>query len=78
VSASLRLQLGPLGPTLASVQHAQTPDRAARLAIQAIERQLERMVAGQRGESSFGVPSRRRAEVEADRTGAAPPTPDDG
>lgn len=60
IEASLRVQLGPLGPTLTSSQAAQTPDRAAHLAIHAVERQLERLVAGQRGEPSYGVPSRRR------------------
>jgi hypothetical protein len=60
IEASLRVQLGPLGPTLTSRQAAQTPDRAAHLAIQAVERQLERLIAGQRGEPSYGVPSRRR------------------
>jgi ribosome-associated translation inhibitor RaiA len=60
IAASLRVQLGPLGPTLNSSQAARTPDRAAHLAIQGIERQLERLVAGQRGEARFGVPSRRR------------------
>lgn len=60
VTASLRVQLGPLGPTLTSSQSAVAPDAAAREAIHAVERQLERMVAGQRGEPSFGVPSRRR------------------
>ena len=72
VVASLRVQLGPLGPTLASSQAAQTPDRAAHLAIQAIERQLERLVAGQRGEPSYGVPSRRRPGLASDRTEIAP------
>ena len=56
----LRVQLGPLGPTLTSSQAASTPDRAAHLAIQAVERQLERLVAVQRGEPTYGVPSRRR------------------
>ena len=60
IAANLRLRLGPLGPTLTSSQSARTPDQAAHLAIQAIERQLERLVAGQRGEPSYGVPSRRR------------------
>ncbi|MCC7370856.1 MAG: hypothetical protein IT306_20755 [Chloroflexi bacterium] len=60
IVASLRVQLGPLGPTLTSSQAAATPDAAARLAIHAVERQLERMVAVQRGEPSYGVPSRRR------------------
>jgi hypothetical protein len=59
IQASLRVQLGPLGPTLISSQAAPTPDRAAHLAIQAVERQLERLVSGQRGEPSYGVPSRR-------------------
>ena len=77
IVASLRVQLGPLGPTLASSQAALTPDRAARLAIQAVERQLERLVAGQRGEASYGVPSRRRlgmvaVPAEAARPGAPP------
>ena len=62
IVASLRVQLGPLGPTLVSDQTAPTPDAAARVAVHAIERQLERMVSGQRGESSYGVPSRRRIE----------------
>jgi hypothetical protein len=60
IEASLRVRLGPLGPTLTGSQAAPTPDRAAHLAIQAVERQLERLVAGQRGEPSYGVPSRRR------------------
>jgi hypothetical protein len=77
IVASLRVQLGPLGPTLASSQTAPTPDRAAHLAIRAIEHQLERLVAAQRGEPSYGVPSRRRlgaisVPVEAARR-ASPP-----
>jgi ribosome-associated translation inhibitor RaiA len=80
IEASLRVQLGPLGPTLTSSQTAQTPDRAAHLAIQAIERQLERLVAGQRGESSYGVPSRRRLETHRghanDARGDLPPASD--
>jgi hypothetical protein len=79
IAANLRVQLGPLGPTLTSRQAAETPDRAAHLAIQAIERQLERLVAGQRGEASYGVPSRRRpgtasvnTETEHSEVPAAP------
>jgi len=63
VEVHVRLRLGPLGPTLASKHTSQTPDQAARLAIRAIERQLERLVSGQRGEPSYGVPSRRRVDV---------------
>jgi hypothetical protein len=67
ITANLRVQLGPLGPTLTSSQAAPTPDQAAHLAIQAVERQLERLVAGQRGEPSYGVPSRRRLAGIPDR-----------
>jgi ribosome-associated translation inhibitor RaiA len=60
IVASLRVQLGPLGPTLMSRETSTTPDGAAHHAIQSIERQLERLTARQRGEPSYGVPSRRR------------------
>ena len=59
VEADLRLQLGPLGAHLVSRKAAETADRAVHLALGAIERQLERRTAAQRGEPSFGVPSRR-------------------
>ena len=58
--AELRLQLGPLGPSLVSHQQAPSLDRAVKAAIDDLERQLERHLAKQRGEPSFGVPSRRR------------------
>lgn len=80
IVANLRLQLGPLGPTLVSSQAALTPDRAANLAVQAVERQLERMVSGQRGEPSYGVPSRRHTGRRAVRHETAypdEPPPDD-
>jgi len=81
IEASLRLQLGPLGPTLTSRQVATTPDRAARLAIHAVERQLERHVSMQRGEPSYGVPSRRRlgdsAGLDPARQHDGQPEPDD-
>ena len=59
VAADLRVELGPLGPTLVSHQSAETPNQAARRAVEDVERQLERRVAEQRGSSTFGVPSRR-------------------
>jgi len=59
VEVSFRLRLGPLGPHLVSHQTAATPDEAVRLAIDDIERQLERKHAFQRGEQAWGVPSRR-------------------
>ena len=59
VVADLRIELGPLGPTLVSHQAAETPDRAAKLALEDVERQLERRTSEQRGDAAFGVPSRR-------------------
>ncbi len=55
----LRLQLGPLDGHPISHQAAETADDAVRLAVEDIERQLERTLSTQRGEPSFGVPSRR-------------------
>lgn len=68
--AGLRLQLEPLGALLVSHQSAPTAAKAARLAVADIERQLERHVARQRGEASYGTPSRRR--VEEGRPAQAP------
>jgi ribosomal protein L31E len=59
VEANLQVQLGPLGAHVVSHQAAETADRAVRLAVADIERQLERRLASQRGEPSYGVPSRR-------------------
>ena len=60
VIAALRVSLGPLGPALNGSQVAKTPDHATRLAVEAIERQLEGREASQRREATYGVPSRRR------------------
>ena len=68
VEADLRLQLGPLGAHLVACESAETADHATRCAIEAVERQLERCLASQRGESTFGVPSRRRLRQRS-RTG---------
>ncbi len=59
LEADLRVQLGPLGRHLVSHQTAETADHAVRLAAVDIQRQLERQHARQRGEPTFGVPSRR-------------------
>jgi ribosome-associated translation inhibitor RaiA len=59
VRVDLRVQLAPLGPHLVSHQAAETADRAIRLAVEDVERQLERRQAAQRGEPTYGVPSRR-------------------
>ena len=71
VTANLRLQLSPNGQHLISHQAAETADRAALLAIQDVERQLERELSDMRGEHTYGVPSRREpAELR--------PNPPDG
>lgn len=59
VEVDLRIELGPLGPTLVSHQAAQTPDLATKRAVEDVERELERLVSEQRGEAAFGLPSRR-------------------
>ena len=59
VEADLRIELGPLGPTLVSHQAAETPDLAIKRAVEDVERELERQGAEQHGDASFGVPSRR-------------------
>lgn len=58
-TVDLRVQLGPHAGHLISHQAAETLDLAARLATEDVERQLERRLAVQRGEPTFGVPSRR-------------------
>jgi hypothetical protein len=60
VEADLRVQVSPLGNHLISKQAAETANQAVRLAVKDVERQLERRHATQRGEPTFGVPSRRR------------------
>jgi ribosome-associated translation inhibitor RaiA len=59
IEVDLRIELGPLGSHLISHQGAETVDRAVRLAVEDVERQLERHHAQQSGEPTFGVPSRR-------------------
>jgi hypothetical protein len=59
IEANLQVQLGPLGAHLVSHQSAETADRAVRLAVADVERQVERRLGSQRGEATFGVPSRR-------------------
>jgi ribosome-associated translation inhibitor RaiA len=55
----LRVALGPHAGHLVSHQEAETADLAVKLAADDIKRQLERRLSGMRGESSYGVPSRR-------------------
>lgn len=68
VTANLRVQLGPLGTLLISTRDGESAAHAARLAIADVERQLERRLAHERGEASFGVPSRRLPEALRPRT----------
>lgn len=68
VEVDFRLRLGPLGAHLISHQSAASVQRATRLAINDIERQLEREHAKQRGEPTFGVPSRRRPTWQLSET----------
>jgi ribosome-associated translation inhibitor RaiA len=62
VEVDFRLRLGPMGAHLISHQTGPTLLRAVRLAVDDVERQLEREHSKQRGEPTFGVPSRRRLE----------------
>jgi ribosome-associated translation inhibitor RaiA len=64
VEVDLRVELGPLGAHLISHQSAETAVHAVRLAVEDVERQLERRLAKQRGEHSYGVPSRRLPKAE--------------
>jgi hypothetical protein len=59
VRVDLRLALGPLGGHLISHQEGLGADVAVKAAVDDVKRQLERRLSSQRGESSFGVPSRR-------------------
>jgi hypothetical protein len=59
VQADLRVRLGPLGRHLVAHRTAEAPAHAVRLATEDVARQLERQHAVQRGEPTFGVPSRR-------------------
>lgn len=59
VKIDLRLALGPLGGHLVSHQEGPSADVASKAAFGDIKRQLERRLANQRGEASYGVPSRR-------------------
>lgn len=59
VKVDLRLALGPLGGHLVSHQEGPSADVASKAAFNDVKRQLERRLANQRGEASYGVPSRR-------------------
>jgi ribosome-associated translation inhibitor RaiA len=58
-TADVRVQLGVDGVELVSHNSGESAEHAARLAIEDVQRQLERYVANLRGEPSYGTPSRR-------------------
>ncbi len=74
-TADALVSLGVDGIELVSHNQGETADLAARLAIEDIERQLERHMATLRGEPSFGTPSRR--EPKDLRPGTQPADDDD-
>lgn len=59
ITADLKITPGPKLDEIVSHQEAETPDHAVRLAVEDVERQLERFFSALRGEQTFGVPSRR-------------------
>lgn len=69
-TADLLVQLGVDGVELVSHHGGESAEHAARLAIEDVERQLERHVANLRGEPAYGTPSRR--EPRDLRPGAHP------
>jgi ribosome-associated translation inhibitor RaiA len=58
-TADLRVHLGVDELVLVSHQSGETAELAARLAVEDVERQLERHVSTMRGEPAYGTPSRR-------------------
>ncbi len=63
IQVDLRVRIGPSGAHLVSHQQAETVDLALERAVDDVTRQLERHRAQQRGEPSYGVPSRREGSV---------------
>lgn len=59
ITVDLRVMIAPKTNELVSHQSAETAAHAVRLALEDIERQLERRLATLRGEPAYGVPSRR-------------------
>jgi ribosome-associated translation inhibitor RaiA len=59
ITVDLQIVTSPKTEELISHQQAETPEHAVRLAVEDVERQLERRYSALRGESTYGVPSRR-------------------
>lgn len=64
IDVDLRVLLVPHGQHIVSHQSAETADHAVRLAVEDVERQLERHIDSLRGDATFGVPSRREPRSE--------------
>ena len=58
-TADIRVQLGVDGVELVSHNDGESAEHATRLAIEDVERQLERYMSTLRGEATYGTPSRR-------------------
>ena len=58
-TVDLRVNLGVDGDVLVSHQSGESAEHATRLAVEDVQRQLERYVSGLRGEAAYGTPSRR-------------------
>jgi hypothetical protein len=58
-TVDLRVNLGVDGDVLVSHQSGDSAEHATRLAVEDVQRQLERYVSGLRGEAAYGTPSRR-------------------
>lgn len=69
-TVDLRVNVGVDGDVLVSHQSGDSAEHATRLAVEDVERQLERYVSGLRGEAAYGTPSRR--EPRDLRPGAQP------
>jgi ribosome-associated translation inhibitor RaiA len=69
-TVDLRVTPGVDGDVLVSHQSGESAEHATRLAVEDVERQLERYVATLRGEHAYGTPSRR--EPRDLRPGAQP------
>ena len=69
-TADLILQTGVDSADLVAHQAAPTAEAAAKLAVEDIERQLEKYMATLRGDASFGTPSRREPKTLRPATAA--------
>ncbi len=68
-TADIHLRPGVDSTDLISHQQGETAEQAVRLAVEDIERQLERYISTLRGEAAYGTPSRREPkDLRPDRS----------